>query len=561
MLAPIVTQNAALICLVADWDGDAAPTVVDLAKRLERDKDNTRKTVNLLKSEGVLTYSAAEGVGVTDAGRDQVPALRVVTGEREVDPNALQLIASRLMPHPLNPRTTFAPEEIEALAEAIAEGGLLQNLTVRAMDPPGLATSHWIVAGERRWRAIRLLIDRKDPRWPTDRKIRCQLVDIDDQQHLILATIENIARVDLNKIEEAKNFAALEATGLRPSQIAKKIGKTPRHVQRRLQLLTCEPHIQDQVAAGDMSVEAALATVQEKKPEVAAAEDGDPCVFDGRTYPNATLATEARRLAEGGGPSGSGSRPVRPPHPDEATDNSISPAQALLLGEVQCKQIRDATWIKGLGHVVVLDEDAPADLREQLRPMLWGGYLAHGQLGDGTGRHYLRATDSTAEYLRKLHKFPHHSFDALRHLRFAIGARPNTGCHYVTPWLNYSAALDQWTNGADPMIAPTDPADPGAIGGHFESVADLRTATGVEPVETATEGLLGPLTSDERPAPLFALYPGDIVHTGGASTYRLLDMPESTGPRTIFRVQPILKGKDFGGTRALDLREIHGLAR
>lgn len=556
-LQPIVTQNAALICLVADWDGDTAPTVVDLAKRLERDKDNTRKTVNLLKSEGVLTYSAADGVGVTDIGRNQVPALRVVTGEREVDPNALQLTASRLMPHPLNPRTTFAPEEIEALAEAIAEGGLLQNLTVRAMDPPGLATSHWIVAGERRWRAIRLLIDRKDPRWPADRKIRCQLVDIDDQQHLILATIENIARVDLNKIEEARNFAALEATGLRPSQIAKKIGKTPRHVQRRLQLLTCEPHIQDQVAAGDMSVEAALATVQEKKPE-AATGDEDPCAFDGRTYPNATLATEARRLAEGGGPSGSGSRPARPPHPDEATDNSISPAQALLLGEILCKQIREDSWVKGVGQVVALDEDAPSDLREQLRPLLWGGYLSHGMLGDGTQRQYLRANESTGEYLRKQHKFPHHSFDALKFLRFAIGARPNTGCNYVTPWLNYSAALDQWANAGAPVAAA---AEQGAIGGHFDSVADLRAATGVEPEAPSTEALLAPLTAEERPAPLFALYPGDIVHTGGASTYLLLDMPESTGPRTIFRVQPILKGKDFGGTRALDLREIHGLAR
>ncbi len=145
---------------------------------------------------------------------------------------------SALRPSPRNPRKHFDAEALVMLAESIAENGLQQNLVVRYDPQPGQPDCA-IVAGERRYRAIGLLIEdgRHDP---DEASIPVKIVDVDDAQHTVLAILENLVRVDVNAMEEAEGFAALcalDPAAWKPSSIAKKIGTSARHVQQRLGLV------------------------------------------------------------------------------------------------------------------------------------------------------------------------------------------------------------------------------------------------------------------------------------------------------------------------------------
>ena len=68
-------------------------------------------------------------------------------------PSGAQLLPlQKVEPNPLQPRKSFDPDELQALADSIAMHGIIQPLTVRQL-PSGF---YQIIAGERRWRAARL---------------------------------------------------------------------------------------------------------------------------------------------------------------------------------------------------------------------------------------------------------------------------------------------------------------------------------------------------------------------------------------------------------------------
>lgn len=181
-------------------------------------------------------------------------------------PDLMNIPHEGLCPGP-NYRTSFDDSTIAELADSIATHGLLQNLVVTT---PLLPAGKWvIISGERRWRAIGLLIDQQ--RWPAERMIPCQLREdlSGDQAGIrIAALIENLQREDVNPMEEAECFAAIRS--LAPDRfsteaIATQIGKTMRYVQQRLALAErLAPDIKDKVRAGTISVtqarEIAIAT-------------------------------------------------------------------------------------------------------------------------------------------------------------------------------------------------------------------------------------------------------------------------------------------------------------
>ncbi|BAI73194.1 chromosome partitioning protein [Azospirillum sp. B510] len=167
------------------------------------------------------------------AGEEEAPSAAAPVG-------AVGLRLFRLMdikPSPLNPRKTCDPEGIASLAASIEAQGLMQNLVLRRSDEAGVA--YQIVAGERRFRALRLLAEQG--KWnPEEPNIPGNLIDADDAKHLAIALLENLQRHDVNAMEEAEGFAQLIA--LDPSQwstksIADSIGCTQRHIQQRLALL------------------------------------------------------------------------------------------------------------------------------------------------------------------------------------------------------------------------------------------------------------------------------------------------------------------------------------
>jgi ParB family transcriptional regulator, chromosome partitioning protein len=147
-----------------------------------------------------------------------------------------------LKPNRLQPRTQFDDVELDALADSIRSQGLVQPLVV-THDADG---SYSIVAGERRWRAARRAGLEEVPVI-----VRGQL---DDRARLELALVENLQRTDLNAIEEAEAYLALqEKFSLSQEEIATRVGKSRTTVTNALRLLKLAPEVRDMLRDGRLT--------------------------------------------------------------------------------------------------------------------------------------------------------------------------------------------------------------------------------------------------------------------------------------------------------------------
>ena len=155
-------------------------------------------------------------------------------GVLEIDPQ-------EIVPNPHQPRQRFAPEALEALAASIREHGLIQPLIVTRRAEGG----YQLIAGERRWRAARLVGLKKVP---------VLLKEATPQEMLELALVENLQRADLNPLEEALAYRHLAETfGLSQAEIARRVGKSRAAVANTLRLLQAAPEVQAALAEGRIS--------------------------------------------------------------------------------------------------------------------------------------------------------------------------------------------------------------------------------------------------------------------------------------------------------------------
>lgn len=130
-----------------------------------------------------------------------------------------------IAPNPNQPRKHFDQHALQALADSLGEKGVLQPVLVR----PIAGGTYELVAGERRWRAAQLAGLEELPALVRER---------DDAQTLEVALIENMAREDLNPMEEARAVAALvEELGLTREQVGRRIGRSRVAVSNLLRLL------------------------------------------------------------------------------------------------------------------------------------------------------------------------------------------------------------------------------------------------------------------------------------------------------------------------------------
>jgi ParB family transcriptional regulator, chromosome partitioning protein len=147
----------------------------------------------------------------------------------------------RLRPNQFQPRTHMDDARIEELARSIKAHGIIQPVVVRKVDG-----GYEIVAGERRWRAAQragLL------------KVPVAVRDIPDERLLAAALIENIQREDLNPIEEGHAYHRLaDEFGLTQEQIAESVGKDRSSVANYVRLLRLPAEVQENVAAGALSM-------------------------------------------------------------------------------------------------------------------------------------------------------------------------------------------------------------------------------------------------------------------------------------------------------------------
>lgn len=147
----------------------------------------------------------------------------------------------RIRPDPDQPRKVFTEAEIAALAATMAEQGQLQPILLRRDAQQ--RGDYIIVAGERRWRAARL------NGWPTVLAIEHQ----GDAE--VAALVENLQRVDLTAVEEARGLERLiQGKGWTQAQAAEVLGKSKGEISATLRILTLPPSVLDGVLTSELDI-------------------------------------------------------------------------------------------------------------------------------------------------------------------------------------------------------------------------------------------------------------------------------------------------------------------
>lgn len=143
----------------------------------------------------------------------------------------------QLQSNPLQPRGVITPDSLTDLVESIREQGILEPIVV-AQTPAG----YQIIAGERRWRAAKILGLSHVP---------VVVKETTPQGMLEMSIVENVQREDLNPIEKALAYKRLiDEFDLGTTEVAKRVGKSVPAVSNTIRLLSLPDAIKDALVAG-----------------------------------------------------------------------------------------------------------------------------------------------------------------------------------------------------------------------------------------------------------------------------------------------------------------------
>jgi ParB family chromosome partitioning protein len=287
-------------------------------------------------------------------------------GAGDVDADELrELPVELIVANPKQPRRRFDEEALQALAGSLADRGVLQPVLVRA-KPGG---TYELVAGERRWRAAQIAGLEKIPALVRPRG---------DAESLELALIENMAREDLNPVEEARACAALvEELGLTREEVGRRVGRGRVAVSNLMRLLDLPDEVLELLEQGSLSEGhgRALLLAEDHSARRSLARTAATEGWSVRTVE--ARARESNAAGDGGsGASASGAgkggangsrRGGQAPHPDqEEAAREIAQALGTALGaDVQVKPTPTG------GYVAELEFAGPEealDLARRLRP-------------------------------------------------------------------------------------------------------------------------------------------------------------------------------------------------
>jgi len=145
-----------------------------------------------------------------------------------------------IVPNPNQPRIHFNETELRELSESIQEHGVLQPLLVRKHG-----NGYEIIAGERRYQASKLAGLEELP---------VIIKDVNDEEMLALALIENLQRSDLNPVEEAKGYRQLiDASGMTQEALSKAVSKSRSAITNSLRLLDLPEIVQQMIFEGKLT--------------------------------------------------------------------------------------------------------------------------------------------------------------------------------------------------------------------------------------------------------------------------------------------------------------------
>ncbi len=231
-------------------------------------------------------------------------------------PDLRTLPLDAIEPNPDQPRRHFDDEGLAALADSLRERGVLQPVLVR----PRPGGTFELIAGERRWRAARLAgLD----------DLPAIVREGDDAASLELALIENMAREDLNPVEQARACAALvEELGLTREGVGRRVGRSRVSVSNLLRLLDLPDEALELLESGAL-------TEGHGRALLLAEDHGDRRRL-ARSAAEAGWSVrevETRARAANAGDAKPGRRRAAPLHPDqEAAMGAVAEAYGELLG-------------------------------------------------------------------------------------------------------------------------------------------------------------------------------------------------------------------------------------
>tara|TARA_B100000029_G_scaffold466178_1_gene501435 strand:- start:816 stop:1682 length:867 start_codon:yes stop_codon:yes gene_type:complete len=167
---------------------------------------------------------------------------------------ATDLLIDEISPNHLQPRNYFDDKKLNDLMTSIKEHGVLQPVVVQKVD-----SGFELIVGERRWRASKKLGLTKIP---------AVIREVNDEQSLEIAIIENIHRQDLNPIEEAEAYARLSNEfALTQEMVAEKVGKSRAAVANILRLLKLSRNIKEDLISEKISMGHARALLGLEEPK------------------------------------------------------------------------------------------------------------------------------------------------------------------------------------------------------------------------------------------------------------------------------------------------------
>lgn len=169
---------------------------------------------------------------------------------------------SDIEPNRNQPRQQFDDGSIAELADSIRQHGLIQPIVVRPMG-----AGYQIVAGERRWRACRML---------GQNEVSAIIKDFTDEETAQIALIENIQREDLNPIEEAQAYRSLmDEYGMTQEQLSKAVGKSRSAIANAVRLLNLPEALVEMLRKREISAgqAKAIAAVENEEEMISLARD------------------------------------------------------------------------------------------------------------------------------------------------------------------------------------------------------------------------------------------------------------------------------------------------
>ena len=164
-----------------------------------------------------------------------------VVYETATNEEIIELSIDDLRPNPYQPRKVFNDESLVELSESIKEHGVFQPIIVKKS-----IKGYEIIAGERRVRASKMAGLTKIP---------AIIRNLNDEQMMEIALLENLQRENLSSIEEAIAYKSMiEKLNLTQEELSKKVGKSRSHITNILGLLRLPKEVQKMVANNQISM-------------------------------------------------------------------------------------------------------------------------------------------------------------------------------------------------------------------------------------------------------------------------------------------------------------------